>query len=929
MHPLVPLTIAALLTSASLVAQQNQEQAEFFEKKVRPVLVKNCQGCHNAKVKTAGLDLSTAEGFARGGGTGPLINTDDPHKSLLLRVVSYEGQLKMPPTGKIAEEELKALTAWVEAGAVWPGAAAVASAKGPEKSQRQVSEEEKKFWSFQPVKKPALPTVKDESWVKTPVDRFILAKLEEKGLKPAPPASKVALLRRVTYDLTGLPPTPEEIRAFLNDKSPNAYEKVVERLLASPRYGEKWGRHWLDVARYADSTGNDEDHRYPYAWRYRDYVIEAFNKDLPYDQFIREQIAGDLMPSPTPGEPNRRGIIATGFLALGAKALAQQDKKKMLYDVYDEQLDVMSKGVMGLTLACARCHDHKFDPFFTKDYYSLISIFASTRSFRDPESHVSKLLFTPLVKKEEYERYEKYQAKIEQKNLEIEIITDEEIEKRMSSQYPRLADYMVASRRVHDGKDAAAVAAEDKLDLEILKKWVKYLDPGDESRVHLQEWQKAAPDALARTAKAYQERFEKTRAEWTAEVLKWRAEFRKSLKDGSAAPAKPKFEGSKDRFFEEVYFNGPFGVARRERDKILAGAAKEAVEKLRAEIAQMKAAAPPEPDMACAVQEGEPVAQKVFIRGDYNSLGEDAPKGVPLILAKGSPELQTKGSGRLELAQWLTRPDHPLTSRVMVNRIWFWHFGEGIVRTPDNFGKMGDRPSHPELLDYLASEFVDKGWSIKHMHRMILLSNAYQMSTAISDEAMELDPENRLFSRFPRRRLTVEEIRDGLLAIDGSLDLTMGGTLQQGFGTDSENSEARLSLRPETNRRRMVYLPLRRANLPTLLNLFDFGDATTASGRRAHTTVAPQALFMMNSDFVTERSRNLSSLLLKETDSSSRVRSLYLRILNREPEAAEIDNALSYISGFQSKFGGKRTEADAWFSLSRVLIASNEFIYLD
>ncbi|MBX5496762.1 MAG: DUF1553 domain-containing protein, partial [Bryobacteraceae bacterium] len=245
------------------------------------------------------------------------------------------------------------------------------------------------------------------------------------------------------------------------------------------------------------------------------------------------------------------------------------------------------------------------------------------------------------------------------------------------------------------------------------------------------------------------------------------------------------------------------------------------------------------------------------------------------------------------------------------------------------FGKMGDRPSHPELLDYLAHEFVDKGWSIKHMHRLILLSNSYRMSTAISDQAMELDPENRLFSRFPRRRLTVEEIRDGLLAIDGSLDLTMGGTLQQGFGTDSENSEARLSLRPETNRRRMVYLPLRRANLPTLLNLFDFGDATTASGRRAHTTVAPQALFMMNSDFVTERSRHLSGLLLKETDSCSRVKSLYLRVLNREPEAAEIDNALSYVSGFQSKFGGKRTEADAWFSLSRVLIASNEFIYLD
>jgi hypothetical protein len=334
---------------------------------------------------------------------------------------------------------------------------------------------------------------------------------------------------------------------------------------------------------------------------------------------------------------------------------------------------------------------------------------------------------------------------------------------------------------------------------------------------------------------------------------------------------------------------------------------------------------PPEPDMACAVQEGERVHQKVFVRGDYNSLGADAPPAFPVVLSGDGPPPAVKGSGRLELAEWLTRPDHPLTARVMANRIWYWHFGEGIVRTPDNFGNMGERPTHPELLDYLASEFVRSGWSVKALHRLILMSNTYRMSSSAGAEAIRNDPENRLFSRFPRRRLAVEEIRDALLAIDGTLDYAMGGTLQTGTGTDGENSNGRLSLRPETVRRRMVYLPLRRANLPTMLNLFDFGDATTASGRRVTTTVAPQALFMMNSDFVSERARNVSGRIGREPDGRSRVRDLYIRVLNREPDPAETDSALSYVAAF----GAKRAEADAWFSLSRILIASNEFIYVD
>jgi hypothetical protein len=409
-------------------------------------------------------------------------------------------------------------------------------------------------------------------------------------------------------------------------------------------------------------------------------------------------------------------------------------------------------------------------------------------------------------------------------------------------------------------------------------------------------------------------------------MSKWRERFRRALAERNMPPPeRPKFEPADDRFFYEVFFQGPFGVSKAERDKVIPEQVRARVESLRQELEMWKAAAPAEPVMACAVEDGERVEQRVFLRGDYNNLGPEAPKAFPLILAgHEQPEIK-QGSGRVELAAWLTRPDHPLVPRVMANRIWQWHFGEGLVRTPDNFGKMGDRPSHPELLDYLAARFVEDGWSIKAMHRLILLSNAYQMSSEISEAAQAADPENRLWSRFPRRRLAVEEIRDGLLAIDGSLDTTMGGTLQSGFGTDSENSNDRLSIRPETNKRRMVYLPLRRANLPTLLNLFDFGDATTASGKRTLTTVAPQALFMMNSEFVLERARVTAASVADEAGAITRLRRLYLKILGREPSAEESDADLTYVANFEKK----RNREDAWSSLSRILMASNEFIYLD
>ncbi len=920
------------------VMGQSAEQSEYFEKHVRPLLATKCQMCHSAKAKTSGLDVSTGEAFFAGGASGSLINVESPEQSLLLKAVSYEGSLKMPPMGKLKDDEIAKLREWVAMGAPWPGvdkaagAKAAAGGSGTRKHGTEFTEEDWKFWAFQPVKKPAVPAVKNKEWVKSPVDAFLLAKMEEKNLQPARKADKAALLRRVTYDLHGLPPTEQEIRAFVADQSPDAFRKVVDRLLASPRYGEKWGRHWLDVARFADSTGNDEDHRYPYAYKYRDYVIESFNQDTPFNQFVKEQIAGDLLPAPAGQGLNRRGIIATGFLALGAKAIAQQDKKKMLYDVWDEQLDTMTKAFLGVTLSCARCHDHKFDPLTQKDYYGLVGMLASTKNFRNADTHVSKLLFTPLVPKAEYEAYEKAQAVVANKGVDIDIVLDREKHLAQEKMLAQLPEYMMAARAARKGTMTAEAAAQAKgVDAKIVAKWVKHFNESEVPRPWLDEFHAADDAGALAIAAKFQESAKANLEAWKKKMARWRVVARRQIEEKNMLAEQPKLINEKDGFFRNAFAdNGPFGVGPKAIEGVATAAGKAELAALRAEQQKLKDALPPEPEMACAVEEGEPVMQKVLLRGDYNNLGEEAPKTFPLIMAGRERPIVKDGSGRRELAEWLASEKNPMTARVMVNRIWQGHFGEGIVRTPDNFGKMGERPTHPELLDYLASVFTEKGWSIKEMHRLMLNSSAYQMSSAASEEQVKADGENKLFSRYPRRRLLVEEMRDGMLAISGKLDLTMGGTLQSGFGTDGENSNGRMSLSPEDQVRRTVYLPLRRANLPALLNLFDFGDATTPNGKRIVTNVAPQALFLMNSKFVAEQADALAKQVLGMAglDAKQRVEQVYLRILNRPPAPAEVDNALSYAASFRQRFP-KTVDSDAWQSMARILLASNEFIYVD
>jgi hypothetical protein len=914
----------------SAVAQSGtQQDYAFFEKRVRPILAERCQQCHNAKVSTAGLNLMSASTFRKGADTGPVVSSADVEKSRILQVVSYQERIKMPPAGKLREEEIATLTEWVKRGAPWPETGTQPSVQAQHKPQ--YTKAQKEFWSFRPIRAISPPAVTDTGWARSPIDQFILARLQTAQLRPAPPADKAVLIRRATLDLTGLLPTEEEVRAFVADNSPQAFEKVVDRLLASPRYGERWGRHWLDVARYADSTGADEDHRYPHAWRYRDYVIEAFNRDLPFDQFIREQMAGDLLSPPAGSDVNIRGIIATGFLALGPKLIAEQDKIKMFYDIVDEQIEVTGKAFLGLTIACARCHDHKFDPISAKDYYSLASIFASTKQLSKLEGTVSQLYFAPLAPKDVADRYVTHQKRIEDKQKEIDTVTSGEAVRFRDRLAPRIAEYMLAAREVYESSaDAMTLASERSLDQAVLDRWVKYLKPTKERRVHLEPWYQVPKTDLATMARRYQEDFIAVAAYRKNAHDEWKVKADAAKARGEQPPPAPKFMPGDNRFYTEVgAAKGPLGLPEKEPERVFSEESREKWRTLKAELTTIKSASPPTPPFACAVGEGDRVDQHVFLRGNPESRGEKVPKAFPIVLAGEQQTPIVNGSGRRELADWLADRSNPLPARVMVNRIWQGHFGQGIVQTPNNFGLTGERPTHPELLDWLAREFITEGWSVKKLHRAIMLSSAYQMSSEVTPEKQAKDPDNRLLSRFGLRRMTVEEIRDSLLQLDGSIDLTMGGTLQTGEGTDNEFSDARKSLHPDRSKRRTVYLPLRRSNLSTLLTLFDFGDATTSTDTRSQTNIAPQALFMMNSKFVAERSQSLARQLLeREATAENRVRRAWRVVLGRDPEPDELRAALEYAGNFPGKTQDEDADLLAWSSFCRALIASNDFIYV-
>jgi hypothetical protein len=907
----LPLVVIWFGASSALVAEPVKPAAadvEFFERKVRPVLVNHCGGCHSGKKTRGGLSLASRAALLKGGDTGPAVVPGQPEKSLLVKAVSYaREELQMPPKGKLPATVVADLALWVRRGAAWPDAPTAETGIRP--NGAPITERDRAFWSFRPVANPTLPPVKDAAWPRKPLDRFILAALEGKGLRPVEPAGRRALIRRATFDLIGLPPTPEEVEAFVNDRSASAWEKVVDRLLASPHYGERWGRHWLDVARYAEDQAHTFQARlYPNAWRYRDWVVKAFNDDMPYDRFVLAQIAADLL------KENRSpdDLAALGFFALGPVYYADAGEKKAAEAAeVDDRIDTLCRGFLGLTVACARCHDHKFDPIPNQDYYALAGVIRS-----------SQYRLTPVAPPDVVARYQQAQDRIKEQEGRIKTFLDTQAVRAAEGMSGEVARYMVSAwklqtRRNKDPRlSPGRVAREEKLLAPSLQQWHRYLFlRGSDKRTHLAAWRATlaalgANKDLSGDADAV--------GQVTAAARAFQADLEATLRERQALAAvgKPLVK-EKANLLREVFApGGPFRLDARQVEAKLDPAARKTLGEMRSRASALRKSAPPTPPMVHAITEGKPGDMPLYLRGNPRREGEVVPRRFLRILAGDNPARFTRGSGRLELARVIASRDNPLTARVMVNRLWQHHFGKGIVATPSNFGTLGERPTHPELLDHLATRFIASGWSIKTIQRDILLSATYQLACTHHESNAAADPANRLYWRMDRRRLDVESWRDALLAATGDLDRTLGGR-----PADLDNA---------SNKRRTLYGAVSRHNLSGLLRLFDFPDANLTSEKRPVTIVALQQLFVLNSDFMVERARALSGALAKEAnDDAARIRLAISRLYGRPARDWEVAVALEFLTEKDTTGGPAKVGLSRWEQYAQVLLGANEFTFVD
>lgn len=1094
------------------------EDFEFFEQHIRPLLVDNCYKCHSAtseKVK-GGLLLDTRDGLLKGGDTGPAVVPGDPEKSLLIKAVRYgDPDLQMPPKDKkLSDSQIADLVAWVKMGAPDPRVAPVQSSNAPAPKAPYDFAAARRQWAFHTPADPAIPMVKNKKWSKSPIDHFILARLEEKNLKPAPPADKRTLIRRATFDLTGLPPTPHEVDAFLEDKSPDAFAKVVDRLLASPRYGERWARHWLDVVRYTDSLdsrGIGSEGDVAEAWRYRDWVVNAFNSDLPYDKFIEDQIAGDLVQPKNPDMADTNAIIATGMYAIGNWGNGDADKDKILTDIADDQVDVTGRAFLGLTLACARCHDHKFDPIPTADYYSLAGIFFSSHILPKltPKGVGEILTRIPLASPGELVRRKERETRVAEMDKQISAVIDAQAAILAKNLLPLTAQYLVAAA---DGQTNATDGF--KPDPALLQQWVDYFNLGEfkllvnvihdlSNQPGLWAMRNASnadtPSSVVNTTDhdisfltikmppqsvaVHPSPNAGVAAAWKSPIrgkiqikggvvdadpncgdgIAWVINLRSAgtptqlasgsipnggaqkFEDGKGAGSLVSLEVQEGEMVELVilpkadyscdttvvnldvneldgqkrtwnlaketlpavqdgrppyadhlgnksvwYFydmdgqNAPGSFvagspmakwmsavrekksraemqsAARELQQALLATnaastsvsnlyhdlttprsafwanmgqiekyfpedARRDLEKKQAELAEFRKNPPAPLMMALGLQEGgvpeSPHAGihdvKIHIRGQYDRLGDLVPRRFPRLLAGDDQKPISEGSGRLQLADWIASPDNPLTARVMVNRIWQHHFGEGIVRTPNNYGKLGTPPTHPELLDYLAHRFVESGWSIKAMHRAIMLSAAYQQSSIPDPATLKADPDNLLFGRMNRQRLESEALRDSLLDVAGNLDQAMGGPSIRDFSTN----------------RRTLYITTIRSDRATYQFLFDAADPNVIVEKRIDSTVAPQALFLLNQPFAIAQADALAQRVMKEAPQGDRGRIewLYQLLYGRPATKQEINIGVRALSraGAVAKSDPKKSTSAAWQEYCQVLLCANEFIYVD
>ncbi len=915
---------------AAPVDASDAKGAQFFEKKIRPILANTCYQCHSRQSKKVkgGLLLDSHEGLLKGGDSGPVFVTGDPEKSLLIKAVRYKDEdLRMPPDGKkLTGDQVADLEAWVKMEAPLPRAGA---------QEDKITSSARTHWAFQPVKRPAVPAVKNERWVQSPVDAFILAKLEATGTQPAQAADKRTLIRRATYDLIGLPPTPEEVAAFVADESSDAFATVVDRLLASRHYGERWGRHWLDVARYASTDS-------PYAFTYRDYVIRAFNDDLPYDEFLLQQLAADQLEL---GE-NKQALAALGFLTCGRQF------ENNVHDTIDDRIDAVSRGMMALSVSCARCHDHKYDPIPTRDYYALHGVFASSV---EPEE-MPTLGIAPDPK-----AYADYLSKRKPMQSRWDNFIRKQEAEVLKQHRKQTAQYLLLSR---EPAKLAELAGEDfgLSDRKILRtgaaRWVTALERlNPESDPIFAPWFAFAAlptSEFADRAKVLSARIAATSPGRPLNTLVVRAfadEPPTSLKDVAQRYGKL-FEDA-DKRWQETLHSDAASRALLEPDQealrqVFYGAGSPGnlpaelirslynvpalmqILPLRAELTRLDASHPGAPQRAMVlVDSPQPKNSRVFIRGNPNRLGDEVPRQFLAILAGDKRKPFTRGSGRLELARAIASRENPLTARVMVNRLWLHHFGAGLVTTADDFGLRCDPPSHPELLDYLAWRFMQDGWSLKKLHRLLMLSSVYQQKSDDDLRDEKLDPDNRLLAKANVRRLDFESMRDTLLFVAGDLDPSFGGRpvdlLKRGTA----------SQQPYSNRR-TVYGVIDRNDLLALFRTFDFANPDITTAQRDATTVPQQSLFFLNSPFVMEQASKLVNrpALQRLDDETKRIRRLYQLVYQREPKADEIQLGLRFLEAKSASTDFKeQTHAqrplEPWERYCQVLLMSNELMFVD
>jgi len=1010
----VLMPLGANAAEPAPVAEPTAEQAAFFEREIRPVLIKACVDCHGAKKQEAGLALDSRAGLMKGSDEGPVIHVGKPEQSSLIRAVRRTGDVQMPPDSKLADHEVAALSKWVEMGSPWPGTI-----------EKSTNKPAKPLWSLEPVKRIEPPAASDPAWNENGIDRLLFAKLKEQGLSPVGPADKRTLLRRVTLDLTGLPPTTEEIAAFLADDTPQAYAKLIDRLLASPRYGERWARHWLDVARYADTAGDGADYPVREAGKYRDWVIRAFNADQPYDQFVRDQIAGDILARTAPPEQYADKVTATGYLAVG-KRYGYNATPDFQHLDFADAIDSVGRGLLGLSLGCARCHDHKFDPVSMSDYYAMYGIFQSTRwAFPGGEELKRPTHFPALVPAEEAARRDAAKAaELAGIDAEIQRLKKEQtaldgksfaggvdlgLEGQAPGKPPASPWLSIGPNAIHaeaqspfththpagtrgvrmgTGKPNEGVRyvfasplrkTPEKLMHFTIDFCTKaggnqpgsyrfYLGRGVIESLAFECSVSESEIALRSGGDAWQVLRKLTPGNWYTLAVAIDPE-KKTLAGLVGAPGdlvrfqdKPLnagWDGVADTFICDAIGHVAGAAPERDLDNIglqdspfaepgsppvvapvATAEQKERLAKVEAELATVtklraaKAAVVPY-EVGYGVSEGTPVNARIQKRGEPEKLGSEVPRKFLDALGGDALPSDAKGSGRLELAHWITRPTNPLTARVFVNRVWHWHFGRGLVPTPSDFGVRGELPSHPELLDWVTTQFIESGWSIKSLHRQMLLTRAYQLSSEDQPAGLAADPSNRWLWRYSRRPLDAETIRDAMLAVSGRLDLSpapvhpfppvesWGFTIHNPFHAVYDSD------------RRSIYLMVQRNRRHPFLALFDAADPNFSAAERLPTTTPTQTLFLMNSPFVHAQSEGFARRLLAvQGDDAARMKVALEMALGRSSTEAEVAQAQTFVEAYRQKLAARGTPAAeqpvlAWGALARVMLTSNAFLYID